>query len=107
MSMLISISISMLKQDTLALLVRGERSYTSCVEDMPPVVPLASGPERARRLRALWGGWLRILPPLDLRGVRRYRGIEEAAHDREVAVIRRARRLVAERRVHDTESAPR
>ena len=31
MSMLISISISMLKRDTLTLLVRGERSYTSGV----------------------------------------------------------------------------
>ena len=75
------------------------------VEDMQPVAPLAPGPERAARLRALWGGWLRILPPLDLRGVRRYRGIEEAARDRETAVIRRARRLLAERRIHDAESA--
>ena len=74
------------------------------VEDMPPVAPLPSGPERAERLRTLWGGWLRILPPLDLRGVRRYRGIEEAARDREAAAIRRARRLLAERRIDDTES---
>lgn len=75
------------------------------VEDMPPVAPLPSGPERAGRLRALWGGWSRILPPLDLRGVRRYRDIEEAARDREAAVIRRARRLLHERRIRDTESA--
>lgn len=68
------------------------------VEDMPPVAPLPSGPERAGRLRALWGGWLRILPSLDLRGVRRYRGVEDAARDREAAVIVRARRLVDERR---------
>ena len=74
------------------------------VEDMPPVTPPPSGLERAGRLRALWGGWRRILPPLDLRGVRRYRDIEEAARDREVAVVRRARRLHAERRIHDTES---
>jgi len=53
----------------------------------------------------LWGGWLRILPPLDLRGVRRYRSIEEAARDHEAAVIRRARRLLQERRIRDTESA--
>ena len=75
------------------------------VEDMPPVAPLPSGLERAERLRALWGGWLRILPPLDLRGVRRYRGIEEAARDREAAVVRRARRLLSERRIDDAESA--
>ena len=77
------------------------------VEDMPPAPPLPAGPDRARRLRALWGGWLRILPPLDLPGVRRYRGIEDAARDREMAVIRRARRLLAERRIRDAESAPR
>ena len=71
------------------------------VEDMPPAAPLPAGPDRARRLRALWGGWLRILPPLDLSGVRRYRGIEDAARDREMAVIRRARRLHAERRIQD------
>lgn len=58
------------------------------VEDMPPVAPPPSGLDRAGRLRALWGGWRRILPPLDLRGVRRYRDIEEAARDREVAVVR-------------------
>ena len=75
------------------------------VEDMPPVALLPSGPERAGRLRALWGGWLRILPPLDLRGVRRYRSIEEAARDHEAAVVRRARRLLHERRTRDTESA--
>ena len=74
---------------------------------MPPVAPAAPGPERAARLRALWGGWLRILPPLELRGVRRYRGIEDAARDREGAVIQRARRLLVYRRIHDTESAPR
>jgi len=71
---------------------------------MPPVAPLPSGLERAGRLRALWGGWSRILPPLDLRGVRRYRDIEEAARDREAAVIRRARRLLHERRIRDTKS---
>ena len=70
---------------------------------MPPVAPAAPGPERAVRLRALWGGWLRILPPLELRGVRRYRGIEDAARDRELAVIRRARRLRAERRVQNAQ----
>ena len=74
------------------------------VEDMPPVAPLPAGPERAGRLRALWGGWSRILPPLDPRGVHRYRGIEEAARDREAAVIRRARRLLAERVAGDAES---
>ena len=73
------------------------------VQDMPPVAPLPAGPERARRLRALWSGWLRILPPLDLRGVHRYRSIEEAVRDREAAVIRRARRLLAERRIRDSE----
>ena len=73
------------------------------VEDMPPVTPLPLGSERAVRLRALWGGWLRILPPLDLRGVRRYRDIEEAARDREAAVIRRARHLLAERVAGDSE----
>lgn len=67
------------------------------VEDMPPPPPLPPGRERARRLRILWGGWMRVLPPLDLRGVRRYRSIEEAARDRESAVIRRARRMYAER----------
>ena len=70
---------------------------------MPPVAPAAPGPERAARLRALWGGWLRILPPLELRGVRRYRGIEDAARDRELAVIRRARRLRAERRIQNAQ----
>lgn len=75
------------------------------VEDMPPVTPLAPGPERARRLRSLWGGWSRVLPPLDLRGVRLYRDLEEAARDREAAVIRRGRRLLAERGLGDnTES---
>ena len=73
------------------------------VEDMPPVAPAAPGPERAARLRALWGGWLRILPPLELRGVRRYRGIEDAARDRELAVIGRARRLRAERRAQNAQ----
>ena len=77
------------------------------VEDMPPVAPLPSGPERVGRLRALWGGWQRILPPLDLRGVRRYRDIEEAARDREAAVIRRAWRLADERRNRDSKSEPR
>lgn len=71
------------------------------IEDMPPVAPPAPGPERAARLRALWGSWLRILPPLELRGVRRYRGVEDAARDREMAVIRRARRLRAERRLRN------
>ena len=74
------------------------------VEDMPPVAPPAPGPGRAERLRALWGVWSRILPPLDLRGVRRYRSVEEAARDREAAVVRRARHLLAERRIRDTES---
>ena len=77
------------------------------VEDMPPVTLLPPGPERAARLRALWGGWRRILPPLDLRGVRRYRAVEEAVRDREAAVIRRARRLLPKRCVQETESAPR
>ena len=67
------------------------------VEDMPPVAPLPPGPERARRLRSLWGGWSRVLPPLDLRGVRLYRDPDEAARDREAAIIRRGRRLCAER----------
>ena len=75
-----------------------------CVEDMPPVGLLPAGPERAKRLRALWGGWSRALPPLDLRGVRRFRSIEDAARDRETAVIRRARHLLAERRRHDSKS---
>ncbi len=74
------------------------------VEDMPWVAPLPSGPERAQRLRALWKGWMRILPPLDLRGVRRYRDLDEAARDREAAVIRRARRLAAERGAGDAGS---
>ena len=77
------------------------------MEDMPPAAPMPSGPERASRLRALWGGWSRILPSLGLRGVRRYRDIEEAARDREAAVIRRARRLLAERRIRDTQSVSR
>ena len=71
------------------------------VEDMPPVAPLPPGPERARRLRSLWGGWSRVLPPLDLRGVRFYRDLEEAARDREAAVDRRCRRLLAERGLGD------
>ena len=71
------------------------------VEDMPAVAPLPPGPERARRLRSLWGGWSRVLPPLDLRGVRLYRDLEEAARDREAAVIRRGRRLLAERGLGD------
>ena len=77
------------------------------VEDMPAVDALPPGPERSARLRTLWGGWRRILPPLDLRGVRRYRDIEEAARDREAAVIRRARDLLRERRIQDTEDATR
>lgn len=77
------------------------------VEDMPPIVPLPEGSERARRLRALWGGWSRVLPPLDLRGVRRYRGLEEAARDRDEAVIRRARRLLADRHARHAESGSR
>jgi len=74
---------------------------------MPPVAPLPSGPERAGRLRSLWGGWSRILPPLDLRGVRRYRDIEDADRDREAAIVRRARRLAEERRNRDSKSEPR
>ena len=74
---------------------------------MPPVAPLPPGPERSRRLRVLWGGWRRMLPPLDLRGVRRYRDIEEAARDRDAAVIRRARNLLRERRMRDTGYASR
>ena len=77
------------------------------VEDMPPLAPLPPSPEREDRLRALWGSWLRILPPLDLRGVRRYRSIEEADRDREEAVVRRARRLLAERSNGDAEIADR
>ena len=77
------------------------------VEDMPPVAALPPGPERSARLRMLWGRWLRILPPLDLRGVRRYRDIEEAARDREAAVIRRARGLLHERGTQDPGSASR
>ena len=77
------------------------------VEDVPPVAPLLSGSERVRRLRALWGGWSRILPPLDLRGVRRYRSMEEAADDREAAVVRRARDLLGKRRAHDPEGVSR
>ena len=71
------------------------------VEDMPPAAPLPPGPERARRLRSLWGGWSRVLPPLDLKGVRLYRDLEEAARDREAAVDRRCRRLLAERGFQD------
>ena len=77
------------------------------VQDMPPVAPLPPGPERSQRLRVLWGGWRRMLPPLDLRGVRRYRDIEEAALDRDAAMIRRARGLLRERRIQDTEDASR
>ena len=77
------------------------------VEDMLPVAPLPSGPERAGRLRSLWGGWFRILPPLDLRGVRRYRDVEDADRDREAAIVRRARRLADERRNRDSKSEPR
>ena len=73
---------------------------------MPPVAPLPPGPERAKHLRMLWGGWQRILPPLDLRGVRRYRNLDEASRDRERAVLRRARRLLAQRRIPETQSAP-
>ena len=69
------------------------------VEDMPPVTPLPPGPDRARRLRSLWGGWSRVLPPLDLGGVRLYRDLDEAARDREAAVGRRCRLLLAERRL--------
>ena len=45
------------------------------VEDLPSAEPLPPGPERARRLRILWGGWSRLLPPLDLTGVRLYRDV--------------------------------
>ena len=48
-----------------------------------------------------------MLPPLDLRGVRRYRDIEEAARERDAAVIRRARDLLRERRMQDTGNASR
>ena len=71
------------------------------------MVPLPAGPARAARLRAMWGGWKRILPPLDLRGVRRYRDIEDAGRDREAAIVRRARRLADERRNRDSKSEPR
>ena len=77
------------------------------VEDMPQVAPLPPGPECAQRLRMLWRGWMRILPPLDLRGVRRYRDPDVAARDREAAVIRRARHLAAERAARDAVSDPR
>jgi len=74
---------------------------------MPRVTPLPPGPELAQRLRALWRGWMRLLPPLDPRGVRRYRNLEEAARDHEAAAIRRARRLAAERAAGDAVSDPR
>ena len=74
---------------------------------MPPVDALPPGLERSQRLRVLWGGWRRMLPPLDLRGVRRYRDIEEAARDREAAVIRRARDLLRERLMQNTGNASR
>ena len=77
------------------------------VEDMPPAPTLPSGSERVRRLRALWDSWSRILPPLDLQGVRRYRSMEEAADDREAAVVRRARDLLGKRRAHDPEGVSR
>ena len=64
---------------------------------MPPPPLLPPDAERARRLRVLWGGWKRVLPPLDLRGVRRYRSMEEAGRDREAAVVRRARRIRSDR----------
>ena len=69
------------------------------VEDMPAAAPLPPGPERARRLRSLWGGWSRVLAPLDFAGVRLYRDMEEANRDREEAVARRSRRLLAARGV--------
>ena len=74
------------------------------MEDLPPVAPLPPGPERVRRLRSLWSGWSRVLPPLELRGVRLYRDLEEAARDREAAVARRSRRLLAERGSREEEA---
>jgi len=68
------------------------------VEDMSPPAPLPVGPERARVLRSLWGGWARLLPALDVRGVRKYRGVEEADRDHERAVRRRMECLWRERR---------
>lgn len=68
------------------------------VDDMPAVPPLPAGPERIRMLRSFWKGWARLVPPLELRGVRRYRTLEEADADREAAVRRRARRIRDQRR---------
>ena len=67
------------------------------IEDMPPAPPLAQGPERIRLLRSFWAGWARLVPPLDLRGVRRYRSLEEADADRAAAVHRRVQALRKER----------
>lgn len=67
------------------------------VEDMPPPSPLPEGPERLRMLGSFWAGWARLLPPLDLRGLRRYRSLEAADADREAAVRRRARCMRAAR----------
>ena len=72
---------------------------------MPPAAPLPPGPERVLRLRSLWGGWSRVLPPLDLRGVRLYRDPEEADRDRDAAITRRGRRLHAERTRKDGASS--
>ena len=80
-----------------ALPVQGFRR----VEDMSPVVPLAPGSERARRLRASWDRGSCILPPLDVRGVRRNRGLEEAVRDRERAVLGQGLACASRRFVSD------
>jgi len=67
------------------------------VDDMPPLAVLPAGSERIRLLRSFWAGWARLVPALDLRGMRRYRTLEEADADRDAAVRRRARRLLSER----------
>jgi len=82
------------------------------VEDMPPVKMPAEGPQRMRDLRALWSGWARLLPALDVRGVHKFRSVEEvdAAHEaaarRRVDTLREQRRAAAERqqaiRLEDT-----
>lgn len=73
------------------------------VEDMPPPPAPPEGPERIRRLRACWGAWARLLHPLDMRGLRRYRTLEEAKLDREATEARRVQRLARERGLGEPE----
>ena len=56
-----------------------------------PRPPRATGPELEARIRALWNRAFLLSPPDYVRGVQRFRSIEEANEEREQRTIARMR----------------